>query len=88
MVTAFILNRRFVFGDAATSVQAQAWRFTVVNAAAVLLTLGISLLLNNFILPWMGATWHPREISHAIGVAAPIISSYLGHRHWTFARHS
>jgi len=27
---------------------------------------------------------HRQEIAHAIGVAVPIVTSYFGHRRWTF----
>jgi len=86
MVTAFLLNRRFVFTDAAGSTQGQLLRFCVVNLLAVIQTLLISLGLADHLFPMIGMTFHPREVAHAFGVAAPILTSYVGHRQWSFAR--
>jgi putative flippase GtrA len=40
------------------------------------------------ILPGVGWTFHPFELAHLCGVAAPAISSYFLHRHYTFAGNS
>jgi len=84
MVTAFVLNKRFVFRDANNSLHNQALMFCLVNAAAVLQTLAVSLLLANYVLPQLGIVEHSKEIAHAVGVAVPIVTSYMGHKRWTF----
>jgi putative flippase GtrA len=34
----------------------------------------------------LGWTWHPFEIAHLCAVAAPAITSYFLHKHYTFAQ--
>lgn len=86
MATAFALNRAFVFQEATNSVGNQALWFTVVNLAAVAQTLAISLALAWWLLPAMGIERHVEAIAHAVGVAVPVVTSYLGHRRFTFRR--
>lgn len=85
MATAFTLNKLFVFNRAHTHLARQMAWFTVVNVAAVLQTIGISLLFAKVILPAAGVTEHAETIAHAIGVAIPVFSSYLGHKYLSFA---
>ena len=84
MLTAFVLNRRFVFTNAANSLRNQMLMFCLVNVAAILQTLAVSLALAYYLLPMLNVIEHRQEIAHAIGVAVPIVTSYFGHRRWTF----
>jgi putative flippase GtrA len=84
MATAFVLNRRFVFRDTTNRLHEQAIWFVSINILALLQTLAVSVLLARFVLPAAGVGWHAEEISHAVGIAVPIVTSYLGHKHWTF----
>lgn len=84
MTTAFVLNRAFVFRDARNTVRNQATWFVLVNGAAVLQTLVISLVLARWAFPSAGMTWHPDAVAHAIGVVIPVFTSYAGHRALTF----
>ena len=86
MATAFALNRRFVFEGAARPLHGQVLWFAAVNVAALLQTLAVSLLLSRWLLPKLGWSFHPETIAHMAGVAVPVFTSYLGHRHLTFAR--
>jgi len=86
MATAFALNRRFVFEGATRPLHGQVLWFTAINVAALAQTLAVSLLLSRVLLPWMGWTFHPETLAHMAGVAVPVFTSYLGHRHLTFAR--
>lgn len=83
MVTAYVLNRLFVF-RAGVPVARSAWRFAVVNAFAVVQTWAVSLLLARLVLPALGVTHFVPEIAHAVGVAVPVFTSYLGHKQWSF----
>lgn len=82
--TAFCLNRLYVFRQADRPVHQQAVWFTVVNLAAVLQTLGISLLLADLVFPAIAFRWYPETVAHVLGVAAPVMTSYFGHKHFTF----
>lgn len=84
MVTAFVLARLFVFKQSSQSMHRSALYFTLVNLVAVLQTWLISMGLALYLLPMLGVTHFTREIAHAIGVAAPVFTSYLGHKRWSF----
>lgn len=86
MVTAFLLNRHGVFAPSGKSVGEEAFWFTLVNVLAVLQTLVISLLLADWAMPLLGVEAFRKEIAHAIGIAVPVVTSYFGHRYWTFGR--
>lgn len=84
MVTAFVLAKLFVFRESQRPVHHSAFFFILVNLLAVLQTWGISLLLANYALPKLGVTRFVPEIAHAVGVAFPVFTSYLGHKRWSF----
>lgn len=84
MTAAFFLNRAFVFPEGNESIHKQAGWFVAVNVFAVLQTLAISLLLARIVFPAMSFDFHPETVAHAIGVAVPIFSSYIGHKKLTF----
>lgn len=84
MTIAFLLNRRFVFQGATNPLHQQVGWFAAVNAVAALQTLLVSLALADWLLPRIGWTWQAPEVAHAVGIVAPIVTSYLGHRKWTF----
>ena len=88
LVTAFVLNRLFVFTGATNRLHLQMFWFVMVNAVALLQTLLVSLLFKYVVLPWLGIGWHAEEIAHAFGVVTPIFTSYFGHKHFSFTRRS
>jgi putative flippase GtrA len=84
MLTAFVLNRLFVFREASNPLYHQAFWFTVVNLAAVLQTLLVSLGLARLLFPAIHFRWHPESVAHAFGVAFPVLTSYIGHKRLSF----
>ena len=84
MLTAFVLARLFVFTDSEQPMRHSAFWFVMVNLIAVLQTWAISMLLAFYLLPMMGVARFIPEIAHAVGVAVPVFTSYLGHKHWSF----
>lgn len=84
MATAFSLNRRFVFPEGNEHPGRQALWFSLVNIVALAQTLAVSLLLARWLLPTLGVSAWREEIAHAVGVAVPIFSSYIGHRRLSF----
>jgi putative flippase GtrA len=84
MITAFVLMRGQVFDARSKRLGGEIGAFVVVNALAVLQTLFVSLGLAYYALPWIGIERHAEAIAHFIGVAVPVITSYYGHKYWTF----
>lgn len=84
MITAFVLAKLFVFKESNQSVHRSAMFFILVNVVAVAQTWAISMVLAYYFFPWLGVTSLVQEISHAIGVALPVFTSYIGHKRWSF----
>ena len=84
MITAFVLARLFVFKESQQSVHRSAMFFILVNLVAILQTWAISMGLAFYALPALGVTMYAQEISHAVGVAVPVFTSYIGHKRWSF----
>lgn len=84
MITAFTLNKLFVFNQARNLLRQQVLWFIAINLAAVVQTVAISLLLARWLLPALGVDFHNETIAHAVGVAVPVITSYIGHKRFSF----
>ncbi|MFN7570369.1 MAG: GtrA family protein [Betaproteobacteria bacterium] len=84
MAVAFVLMRQYVFTGRGKALAPQVLKFALVNAAAVLQTLVVSLLLAHWLLPALGVDRHVEAIAHFVGVAVPVVTSYFGHRWLTF----
>ena len=85
MTTAFLLNRRFTFNATAHSWRQQYWRFFIVNMIALAQVFLVTVGLARIAFPAMGFHWHEEAVAHAIGLASPVLTSYLGHKHFSFA---
>lgn len=88
MTTAYVLARVFVFEASGRSVASEFYRFAVVNVFALGVVWIVSVGLARVVFPAVGFTWHADDVAHLIGVLAPAVTSYLGHRHYTFGRQS
>lgn len=84
MVVAYTLFRLFVFGSSGRSVASEAWRFTLVNLVSMVLVWLISVALARHIFPGIGFRWFADEIAHFIGVLSPALTSWVGHKRYTF----
>lgn len=84
MVSAFVLAKVFVFRDSKQSIRHSILFFTLVNLIAALQTWGISMVLKYHVLPAIGVEKFVSEIAHAVGVAVPVFTSYIGHKRWSF----
>ena len=85
MTVAFILARMFVF-DARSSNNpgGQYARFALINVLAFAQVWIVSVGLVRYIFPAMRLSWHAETIAHIIGVVSPVVTSYFGHRHFSF----
>ena len=86
MATAYLLSRIYVFEKTGRSLGSEIWRFVLVNMVALLIVWIVSVSLERWILPQLNWTWRPAEVAHGIGILSPIISSYFGHRFFTFGK--
>lgn len=84
MLTAFIINKLFVFQEGGGKLHHQASWFVAVNIAAVLQTVVISVAFAEYLFPYVGMAWHREAVAHAIGLAVPVFTSYVGHKYLTF----
>ncbi|CAG9213119.1 GtrA domain-containing protein [Paraburkholderia sabiae] len=84
MITAFVLAKLFVFTRSTQSTTKSVIFFTLVNLVAVLQTWAVSVGLAYYVFPRIGFTWHARDLAHAVGVAVPVFTSYIGHKKWSF----
>ncbi len=86
MVVAFVLSRMIVFQQSIGKASKQFIYFTIVNIIAVMQTVVVSVLLADYVFPYIGLWNHREAIAHAVGMGIPILSSFLGHKYITFAR--
>ena len=84
--TAYILSSLFVFQPSGRSRATEVRRFAIVNVFSLGVVWVVSVGLARIVFPALHFTWHAEDVSHLIGVAAPAVVSYFGHRFYTFAR--
>ncbi|GHU06660.1 hypothetical protein FACS1894158_13800 [Betaproteobacteria bacterium] len=84
LVTAFVLMRGHVFNATEGNIGKQLLRFVGVNLLALAQTLFISLVLARWLLPAIGVERHAEAIAHLCGVLVPVVTSYFGHKWFTF----
>ena len=83
MVVAFVLMRVFVFPKSSQSVRRSIVFFVMVNSVGMLQTFAVTMGIY-YLLPLIGFNRGVSEIAHGIGIAAPIFSSYIGHKRFSF----
>ncbi len=84
MVVGFFLFRSTLFKGRSMD-RALVLRFVWVNVFGATLAWAISSVMARQLLPAIGWTFHPFELAHVCGVAAPAITSYFLHKHYTYA---
>ena len=84
MVFAFLTFRCFVFNDSGASVGGQVRNFVIVNLLGMAQTWVLALALVDHVLPAVGWRFHPEACGHAVAVGAPAVTSWFGHRYFTF----
>lgn len=81
LITAYVLSKKFVF-KSDVNVTSSLFKFTLVNVFAVLQTYLVSVYLNMY-LESKGVPYS-KEIAHFVGISVPVISSYFGHKYFSF----
>jgi putative flippase GtrA len=84
MAIAFVLFQRMIFGHPGTPLRRRVIRFCQVNTLGLAIAWTVSTLMARIVLPAMSWTFHPFEVAHLIGVAAPTFSSYFLHKSYTY----
>ncbi len=88
MITAYLLSKFLVFKPSGKQAHEEFFHFTLINLAAVIQVWLISVGLAEYLFPWLAFNFYPEEVAHFIGLSVPVITSYLGHKHFTFASKS
>lgn len=88
MAVAYILARQFVFPRSEAGTATESMRFVIVNLVSICIVWLTSVGLARGLFPAIGFTWYADDIAHAIGVAVPAVTSYFGHKYFTFRGHS
>lgn len=84
LISGFILMKIFVFHKSGKPFFQQAIYFLGVNMFALVLTLIISVFLARTLFPAIGFREGAEAVAHLIGISAPIVTSYFGHKYLTF----
>ena len=84
MLTAFFLKKQFVFAKSRQPISHSIVFFILVNLVAFLQTFAVTMALLHYVLPYFSVIIMTHEISHAVGILAPVITSYIGHKRWSF----
>jgi putative flippase GtrA len=87
MTTAFILSKYFVFEQSGRHHLHELRDFTIVNLVAIPQVWGISVGLAGYVFPAIGYTFYAPEAAHLIGLAVPAVTSYFGHKYFSFRKH-
>ena len=85
MAVAFVSFRLFVFPASTLPVAVQVRNFVLVNLVGMSLALLTAVALDRVIFPAVGFRFHAEAVAHAIAVMVPVITSWSGHRRFTFA---
>ncbi len=85
MVVAFILFGKVLFTGSQGTLTRRVSRFIQVNLLGAALAWLVSVFMARIALPAISWTFYPLEVAHLFGVAAPVLSSYVLHKRYTFA---
>jgi len=86
MLTAFILSKIYVFEKSGRHHWHELRDFTLVNLLAVVQVWLISVGLAEYLFPAIGYTFYAPEVAHLIGLTIPAVTSYLGHKYYSFRK--
>ncbi len=85
MTVAWALSRLLVFEPSGASWRREYGRFALVNVLAAAQVWLIAEGLDRWLFPALDMRFHPQLLAHALGVIAPVFTSYAGHKHFSFA---
>ncbi len=85
MMVAFMLNHRFVFPHSTKATRVQATQFVLVNLLCIPVVWFISIQVSQF-LTNVHFFWFHKELAHAVGIASPVLFTFLIYKFFTFKR--
>lgn len=86
MTTAYVLARFLVFDPSGRPIESEFIRFSLINLVALAQVWLVSVGLARQLFPAIGFSWHPETVAHVVGVLSPVITSYYGHKFFSFRR--
>lgn len=84
MLTAFFLFEKNVFGEHRESRSKSVRIFIVVNILGLFQTWIVYALLKDYVFPLVHYHLYPAEMARAIAIIVPTLTSFLGHKFFTF----
>lgn len=84
MIVAFTLFKLYVFEKSNLHYSQEIKNFTIVNVFGIIQVWGISVGLAEYLFPYISFSFYPDEVAHFIGLGVPAISSYFGHKYFSF----
>lgn len=84
MLTAYVIFKVWVFTSKKHNGLQQLSYYVVINLLGLAQTIVVSLIFFNYIFIDIGDILLRETISHILGLAAPIATSYIGHKYITF----
>ncbi len=86
MITAFLFSKHYVFEKSGRPFKDELRDFTIVNIFAVIQVWIISVGLAEYLFPYINFSLYPEEVAHLIGLGIPVVSSYYGHKYFSFRK--
>ncbi len=86
MLTAYVLSRFLVFAKTNRHPLSEILWFALVNLVAVVQVWLISVGLAEYIFPAVHYHFYSQEVAHIIGLGIPVITSYFGHKYFSFSK--
>lgn len=89
MIVAFALFKFFVFDTKGQKkIVHEIWGFVLVNMWGMFQTVIVSLLGVDYVFPWCRMDWYPDDVAHFLSLSILTLTSYIGHKYFTFGRTS
>lgn len=83
VLTAYLLNRRYVF-PSSKSPERELTLFVLVNLAAFPFVWLIAYGLAEYVFPAIGYTFQPQATAHGIAILSPVFANFAAHKFVTF----
>lgn len=85
MLTAFAITKVFVFSPSGRPAMSELSRFAAVNVVSLAVTWTVAVGLLRLVLPGMAWVFQPELVAHATGLAVSAVTSFAGHKFFSFA---